>query len=322
MMINSAKPNIKLDKALQDIVYKLVPGLSFKKRWSVDNNFYASRPGPAASATPEQRGEDTERIIFSPEDVISFSLEYSDATDTDSISSKSSDSNEPQPATASTRRKGTQFPDRKPSPTCTEDTNVSSPIPHINDNGSEASSGTDSPMPDDNLKKLSDTIKKEAQKTPKTSSPKSTNDNATLPKETPKNVSTPVSKTEETLKRKIEPSKAIPEMKKIKIEVDKTKSPTTEIIVFIQTTNGGSCTEKRNVSAAQTLTSPKRKTSEPTTAAQPSPLVQKTVSPLKLQIPKPEAVSTLPKHVDTPKTVSKKMPDLKPSIPSNASSQK
>ncbi|OWR47325.1 putative Cdc6 [Danaus plexippus plexippus] len=499
-MINSAKPNIKLDKALQDIVYKLVPGL-FQKEMERRQQFYASRPGPAASATPEQRGEDTERIIFSPEDVISFSLEYSDATDTDSISSKSSDSNEPQPATASTRRylqcpavvninhlkkflsmkfdidssqfaidilykrvplpdyytlmdiayiynwkrnepmrffyqiidyvairnrifdinrKGTQFPDRKPSPTCTEDTNVSSPIPHINDNGSEASSGTDSPMPDDNLKKLSDTIKKETQKvkdgknydskqsainccpspfkknddeveksqflnsfeltakhnsqTPKTS-PKSTNDNVTLPKEAAKNVSTAVSKTEETLKRKIEPTKAIPEMKKIKIEVDKTKSTTTDnnVIAKVSSTNNMQKTvneasekskcvpdtskvastensnhsspvpaltkdikpppvssfkqqidgsvQKRNVSAAQTLTSPKRKTSETTTVAQPSPLVQKTVSPLKLQIPKPEAVSTLPKHVDTPKPVSKKMPDLKPSMPVNASSQ-
>lgn len=102
MMINSAKPNIKLDKALQDIVYKLVPGL-FQKEMERRQTFYSSRPGPAASATPEQRGEDTERIIFSPEDVISFSLEYADATDSDSISSKSSDSNEP-PSTAAARR--------------------------------------------------------------------------------------------------------------------------------------------------------------------------------------------------------------------------
>ncbi|XP_041978090.1 polycomb group protein Psc-like [Aricia agestis] len=103
MMINSAKPNIKLDKALQDIVYKLVPGL-FQREMERRQQFYSSRPGPAASATPEQRGEDTERIIFSPEDVISFSLEYSDLTDADSISSKSSDSNEPQANTAVPRR--------------------------------------------------------------------------------------------------------------------------------------------------------------------------------------------------------------------------
>ncbi|CAG4968217.1 unnamed protein product [Colias eurytheme] len=108
MMINSAKPNIKLDKALQDIVYKLVPGL-FQKEMERRQQFYSSRPGPAASATPEQRGEDTERIIFSPEDVISFSLEYSDVTDTDSISSKSSDSNESQ-STSTTARRYLQCP--------------------------------------------------------------------------------------------------------------------------------------------------------------------------------------------------------------------
>ncbi|KAJ0181748.1 hypothetical protein K1T71_002470 [Dendrolimus kikuchii] len=226
MMINSAKPNIKLDKALQDIVYKLVPGL-FQKEMERRQQFYASRPGPAASATPEQRGEDTERVIFSPEDVISFSLEYSDATDTDSISSKSSDSNEPQPSPGLTRRylqcpavvnishlkkflsmkfdidstqfaidilykrvplpdyytlmdiayiynwkrnepmrffyqiidyiairnrlfdinrKNLHFSDRKSSPASTEDTSISSPAINLNDQASEASSGTDSPM--------------------------------------------------------------------------------------------------------------------------------------------------------------------------------
>lgn len=240
MMINSAKPNIKLDKALQDIVYKLVPGL-FQKEMERRQQFYSSRPGPAASATPEQRGEDTERIIFSPEDVISFSLEYADATDTDSISSKSSDSNEPQPASATSRRylqcpavvnishlkkflsmkfdidstqfaidilykrvplpdyytlmdiayiynwkrnepmrffyqiidyvairnrlfdinrNGSHYRDRKSSPASTEDTNVSSPAPNLNDQGSEASSGTDSPMPDDSSKPIGDTTKK------------------------------------------------------------------------------------------------------------------------------------------------------------------
>lgn len=230
MMINSSKPNIKLDKALQDIVYKLVPGL-FQKEMERRQKFYASRPGPAASATPEQRGEDTERIIFSPEDVISFSLEYADATnDTDSISSKSSDSNESQPSSNIARRylqcpavvnishlkkficmkydidgtqfaidilykrvplpdyytlmdiayiynwkrnepmrffyqiidyvairnrlfdinrKGLHFKNQKPNSAFDD---ASSPAPNLNDQGSEASSGTDSPMPDNNSK--------------------------------------------------------------------------------------------------------------------------------------------------------------------------
>lgn len=244
MMINSSKPNIKLDKALQDIVYKLVPGL-FQKEMERRQKFYASRPGPAATATPEQRGEDTERIIFSPEDVISFSLEYADATtDNDSISSKSSDSNESQLSSNIARRylqcpavvnishlkkficmkydidstqfaidilykrvplpdyytlmdiayiynwkrnepmrffyqiidyvairnrlfdinrKGSHFQNRKPNPPFDD---VSSTAPNLNDQGSEASSGTDSPMPDESSKQVDKNIEK-SDKVPK-----------------------------------------------------------------------------------------------------------------------------------------------------------
>lgn len=513
MMINSAKPNIKLDKALQDIVYKLVPGL-FQKEMERRQQFYASRPGPAASATPEQRGEDTERIIFSPEDVISFSLEYADATDADSISSKSSDSNEPPPNSLTTRRylqcpavvnishlkkflsmkfdidssqfaidilykrvplpdyytlmdiayiynwkrnepmrffyqiidyvairnrlfdinrKGTHFPDRKSSPTHTEDTNASSPAPNVNDQASEASSGTDSPMPDDNnTKKTGETTKKTetiSQKakemnaqdsttpqTPRCSSPVKKNDDEveksqflnsfeltakssattskspskpkttetnSSPKEIPPKSITGVTKPEDTLKRKIESSKTLPEMKKIKIEIEKTKIPLPlaatgsgtikisnlndtpqkstvestdkgknfeEIPKFkppttssnVQTSNQTSSKEakppsqfptlkqhlqtdspgqKRPVAVPQTISSPKRKPSEVPSASQPSPLVQKTVSPLKLQIPKPETPPTNAKHVDTPKPVTKKMPDLKPSMPPTPTAQ-
>lgn len=247
MMINSSKPNIKPDKALQDIVYKLVPGL-FQKEMERRQKFYASRPGPAASATPEQRGEDTERIIFSPEDVISFSLEYADATtDNDSISSKSSDSNESQLSSNIARRylqcpavvnishlkkficmkydidstqfsidilykrvplpdyytlmdiayiynwkrnepmrffyqiidyvairnrlfdinrKGSHFQNRKPNPSFDD---VSRSAPNLNDQGSEASSGTDSPMPDDSSKQVDKKIDKCEQVTKSTS---------------------------------------------------------------------------------------------------------------------------------------------------------
>lgn len=240
MMINSAKPNIKLDKALQDIVYKLVPGL-FHREMERRQTFYSSRPGPAASATPEQRGEDTERVIFSPEDVISFSLEYADATDSDSISSKSSDSNEP-PSTAGSRRylqcpavvnichlkkflsmkfdidstqyaidilykrvplpdyytlmdiayiynwkrnepmrffyqiidyiairnrvfeinrQCSKFLENKANPAPIEDTNIISPALQINDQASEASSGTNSPMLDENCAKYAKDNKKD-----------------------------------------------------------------------------------------------------------------------------------------------------------------
>ncbi|EZA56426.1 Polycomb group protein Psc [Ooceraea biroi] len=74
--LNKAKPNIKADKALQDIVYKLVPGL-YHKEMLKRREFYKKHPEHANSATPEQRGEDVSgRLIFNPEDVVSLSLEY------------------------------------------------------------------------------------------------------------------------------------------------------------------------------------------------------------------------------------------------------
>lgn len=343
MMINSSKPNIKLDKALQDIVYKLVPGL-FQKEMERRQKFYASRPGPAASATPEQRGEDTERIIFSPEDVISFSLEYADATtDNDSISSKSSDSNESQLSSNIARRylqcpavvnishlkkficmkydidssqfaidilykrvplpdyytlmdiayiynwkrnepmrffyqiidyvairnrlydinrKSSHFQNQKPNPPFDD---VSSTAPNLNDQGSEASSGTDSPMHDESSKQVDKKLDKPDQVTKstsedvvvatKTASPANkkneedveksqflnsfelTAKNTTPTKSSPSKTDslsnvTEVSpkapnatKIDDSLKRKHEKSPSLPEIKKIKIELEKTKLP-------------------------------------------------------------------------------------------------
>ncbi|XP_077257469.1 uncharacterized protein LOC143894737 isoform X1 [Temnothorax americanus] len=74
--INKAKPNIKADKTLQEIVYKLVPGL-YHKEMLKRREFYKKHPEHANSATPEQRGEDVSgRLIFNPEDQVSLSLEY------------------------------------------------------------------------------------------------------------------------------------------------------------------------------------------------------------------------------------------------------
>ncbi|KOC66454.1 Polycomb group protein Psc [Habropoda laboriosa] len=56
-VLNKAKPNIKADKALQDIVYKLVPGL-YHKEMRKRREFYKKHPEHADLATPEQRGED------------------------------------------------------------------------------------------------------------------------------------------------------------------------------------------------------------------------------------------------------------------------
>lgn len=71
-LINSK--NSRPDKALQDIVYKLVPGL-FEREMERRRMFYEKHPKAAALASPEQRGEDMERLIFSPDDKISLSLE-------------------------------------------------------------------------------------------------------------------------------------------------------------------------------------------------------------------------------------------------------
>ncbi|XP_055604366.1 polycomb group protein Psc, partial [Uranotaenia lowii] len=77
MMINKAKPNIKPDATLQAIVYKLVPGL-YERELIRKRAFYKQHPEKAALATPEQRGEDTEHLIFSPSDKMSLTLEYAD----------------------------------------------------------------------------------------------------------------------------------------------------------------------------------------------------------------------------------------------------
>nr|XP_008192907.1 PREDICTED: polycomb group protein Psc isoform X3 [Tribolium castaneum] len=75
VIINKAKPCLKLDKTLQDIVYKLVPGLFVNEMYR-RKEFYQNRPGLAPKVSPEERGEDTERTIFNPQDAISLSIEY------------------------------------------------------------------------------------------------------------------------------------------------------------------------------------------------------------------------------------------------------
>ncbi|VEN47614.1 unnamed protein product [Callosobruchus maculatus] len=75
VIINKAKPNLKLDKTLQDVVYKLVPEL-FLREMTRRRLHYQQYPEIAARVSPEERGEDTERTIFNPQDCISLSLEF------------------------------------------------------------------------------------------------------------------------------------------------------------------------------------------------------------------------------------------------------
>ncbi|KAK5638759.1 hypothetical protein RI129_013054 [Pyrocoelia pectoralis] len=75
VIINKAKPNLKLDKTLQDIVYKLVPEL-FLNEMKRRQRFYEDHSDLSTKVTPEERGEDTERTIFNPRDTISLAIEY------------------------------------------------------------------------------------------------------------------------------------------------------------------------------------------------------------------------------------------------------
>ncbi|XP_022251274.1 uncharacterized protein DDB_G0284459-like isoform X1 [Limulus polyphemus] len=79
VQVHKTRPllNIRADKTLQDIVYKLVPGL-FQNEMKRRRDFYSSHPTEAACVTcQEDRGELTEqRVIYSSEDTISLSLEY------------------------------------------------------------------------------------------------------------------------------------------------------------------------------------------------------------------------------------------------------
>lgn len=70
-------PFYRSDTTLQAIVYKLVPGL-YERELMRKRAFYKDRPQEAALATPEQRGDDTEHLIFSPSDDMSLSLEYAE----------------------------------------------------------------------------------------------------------------------------------------------------------------------------------------------------------------------------------------------------
>uniref|UniRef100_A0A2R5LL05 RING-type domain-containing protein n=1 Tax=Ornithodoros turicata TaxID=34597 RepID=A0A2R5LL05_9ACAR len=83
VQVHKTRPlvNIRSDQTLQDIVYKLVPGL-FKSEMRKRREFYARLPPSARGCIPtssEERGDarGVERLIFTPEDLFSLSLEYS-----------------------------------------------------------------------------------------------------------------------------------------------------------------------------------------------------------------------------------------------------
>ncbi len=54
-----------------------MPGL-YEKELLRRRAFYKQRPDEAKNATPEERGDDTEHLIFSPSDLMSLSLDYAE----------------------------------------------------------------------------------------------------------------------------------------------------------------------------------------------------------------------------------------------------
>ncbi|KAL0279503.1 UNVERIFIED_CONTAM: hypothetical protein PYX00_001043 [Menopon gallinae] len=78
VQIHTAKPHLSLrqDKALQDVVYKLVPGL-YHNEMQRRREFYLKNPEQIPATAPEQCGIE-DRIIFSPDEIISLSLERLD----------------------------------------------------------------------------------------------------------------------------------------------------------------------------------------------------------------------------------------------------
>ncbi|KAL0966868.1 hypothetical protein UPYG_G00301170 [Umbra pygmaea] len=80
VQVHKTKPllNIRSDKTLQDIVYKLVPGL-FKDEMKRRRDFYAAHPSvDAGSVSNEERGEvaDEEKTIITDDEIISLSIEF------------------------------------------------------------------------------------------------------------------------------------------------------------------------------------------------------------------------------------------------------
>ncbi|KAJ1100335.1 hypothetical protein NDU88_005421 [Pleurodeles waltl] len=82
VQVHKTRPllNIRADKTLQDIVYKLVPGL-FKNEMKRRRDFYAAHPSAdVANGSNEDRGEvaDEDKRIIADDEIISLSIEFFD----------------------------------------------------------------------------------------------------------------------------------------------------------------------------------------------------------------------------------------------------
>ncbi|KAI5749829.1 hypothetical protein M8J76_010528 [Diaphorina citri] len=80
VQINNSKPDmyLKPDKTLQDIIYKIVPGL-FHSEMKRRREHYKKMPDRDLDLHPESRGHSVDRLIYSPDEKISLSLEFCDS---------------------------------------------------------------------------------------------------------------------------------------------------------------------------------------------------------------------------------------------------
>ncbi|XP_059182884.1 polycomb complex protein BMI-1-A isoform X2 [Centropristis striata] len=93
VQVHKTKPllNIRSDKTLQDIVYKLVPGL-FKNEMKRRRDFYADHPVDASNGSNEDRGEvaDEDKRIITDDEIISLSIEFFDHSRLGAVEEKQS----------------------------------------------------------------------------------------------------------------------------------------------------------------------------------------------------------------------------------------
>uniref|UniRef100_A0A8D8X2T6 Polycomb group protein Psc n=1 Tax=Cacopsylla melanoneura TaxID=428564 RepID=A0A8D8X2T6_9HEMI len=80
VQINNSKPDmyLKPDKTLQDIIYKIVPGL-FHSEMKRRREHYNKMPDRDLDLHPESRGLSVDRLIYSPDEKISLSLAFCDS---------------------------------------------------------------------------------------------------------------------------------------------------------------------------------------------------------------------------------------------------
>uniref|UniRef100_A0A8C5N084 BMI1 proto-onco, polycomb ring finger n=1 Tax=Leptobrachium leishanense TaxID=445787 RepID=A0A8C5N084_9ANUR len=95
VQVHKTRPllNIRADKTLQDIVYKLVPGL-FKNEMKRRRDFYAAHPSvDASNGSNEDRGEvaDEDKRIITDDEIISLSIEFFDQNKVDRKGNKEKD---------------------------------------------------------------------------------------------------------------------------------------------------------------------------------------------------------------------------------------